>query len=134
MEPKLKNLVISDGQVAASAGVILSGPGDWARRFNLTFTNAGSTAEVLVLTFSRASGTQRQLRRVELEADETFELTGLPLNKADSVYAVTTNALTVDYLVSVAPDEAPLSSQVYGPDGLAKTSPYIIEQLAAVLS
>ncbi len=61
-------------------------------------------------------------------------MTGLPINKADSVYAVTTTAECVDYLTSVAPDESPLVSMAYDADGLPRMSPQILEQLALVFS
>lgn len=134
MNPQIRNLVLSDGQLTATAGVIASGPRDWACRLNLTFTNVGASSETVVITYSRAGGTQRQLRQVVLDPDETFELTGLPINKADLVYAAATDAACVDYVVSVAADEAPLSSRVYDASGMPKTSPQIFEQLAAVLS
>ncbi len=134
MYPQARNLVQSDGQVETTAAAVLSGGSDSGRRYNFTFTNAGSTSETLILTYSRASGTPRQIRVVTLEADETFEITGLPVNATDVVYAATTTASTVDYLVSVAPDEAPLMSCVYDAAGISKSSPAILEQLALVLS
>ncbi len=136
INPQTRNLVLADGQVAATtAAVVIAGTRDVACRYNFTFTNvSASSTETLVITYSRAGGTQRQLRQVVLEPDETFELTGLPMNKADSVYAVTTDALSVDYLVSTAPDEAPLTSTVYDATGQPKSLPWIVEQMALVLS
>ncbi len=133
MNPLTRNLVVADGQVAITATAVIAGTRDAACRYNLTFSNVGANSETLVLTYSRAGGTQRQLRTVVLETDETFELTGLPINKSDTLYALTTTALCVDYLVSTAPDEAPLCSQVYDATGTAKTNPQVLEQLALAL-
>ncbi len=133
MLPLTRNLVVADGQLGSSAAAIQAGTGDVARRFNFTFSNSSASAtETIVLSYSRNGGTRRQLRQVVLDPGETAELTGLAINKADAVYAVATDAATVDYLVSQAADEAPLCWQVYDANGLPKSYPYIYEQLAAV--
>ncbi len=54
MEPATKNLVLGDGQVEASSGVVLAGAVSMARRYNLTFTNVGTNTETLVLTYGRS--------------------------------------------------------------------------------
>lgn len=132
--PQTRNLVVADGQVGTVASAVLSGTRDAAPRYNFTFSNVGVNVETLVITFSRAGGTPRQVRQVVLDPDETFELCGLPCNKADSVYAVTSNASSVDYLVSTASEQTVLGSQVYDANGMPKSLPWVVEQLAAVLS
>ena len=134
MFPATRNLVIADGQVEDSSTAIMSDNNSVAGRYNLTFTNVGSNTETLIITYSRDGGTQRRLRQVTLAVDEVYEITGLPVNKDDSVYAVTTTADSVDYVISAAPDEAPLNSMAYDSDGLPRMSPQILEQLALVFS
>ncbi len=119
--------------MATTAAVVLTGTRDAACRYNMTFTNIGTGTETLIITYSRASGTQRQFRQVTLDPDQTFEITGLPCNRADSVYAVTTTESVVDYLISVAPDEAPLASVIYDETGRPSNTPAILDQLALVL-
>lgn len=129
-----RNLTIADGQVAATATEITAGSGDMAQRLNLTFCNTGSQDETLVLTISRNGGTARRLKRVVLATEEQLEITGLPLNSTDSLLGVTSNASVVDYIVSIAAAEAPLSMQVYDSLGGLKTAPYVLEQLDAIFS
>ncbi len=133
MHPQTQNLVLGDGQVETTAAIVLQGALSIAGRYNLTFANSGSSSETLVLTYSRNGGTQRLIRTVTLETDEVFEITGLPVNKADAVYAATTNASVVDYVTSVAAMESPLTSQAYDATGAPKSSPQMLEQLAIVL-
>ena len=133
-EPLTQNLTTGDGTVAITATQITAGVGDIARRMNLTFANVGGQQETLTLTISRNGGTARRLKRVVLEADEQLEITGLPLNKTYSLLAQTTNAASVDYMVSIAAKEAPLVMQVYDAMGGIKTAPYIMEQMDSVFS
>ncbi len=133
-EPLTKNLTTGDGQVATTATQITAGRGDVARRMNITFANVGGQEEVLILTMSRNGGTARRIKRVVLGADEQLEIAGLPLNLSDSLLAQTTNAASIDYVVSIAGHDAPLTMHVYDDKGGLKTAPFIIEQLDAVLS
>lgn len=129
----INNLTTGDGQVAATASQIAAGFSQ-ARRHNLTFANVGSTSQTLILTLSRNGGTQRRLKQVMLDASEQFEICGLPLNSTDVLYAQTTNAASVDYLVSIAADNAPLTMHSYDSAGRLRTAPYILEQMDSVLS
>lgn len=133
MSVSKRNLTLADGQVAATATEITAGPGDMARRVNVSFSNVGGAEETLVLTITRNSGTARRLRRVTLAANEQFEITGLPLNSTDSLKAATTNASSVDYMVSLAPDDAPLSSCVYDENGSPRHVSDILEQMIQLL-
>lgn len=134
-EPLIKNLTVADGQVASgTAGQIVAGPSNHARRMNLIFANVGGQEETLVISLSRNGGTARRLKRVVLGADEQLEISGLPVNQSDSVLAVTSNAKSVDYVASIAGQDAPLTMHVYDDKGGLKTAPYIIEQLDAVVS
>ncbi len=132
-EPLIQNLTTGDGQVAVTATQITAGAGVKARRMNVTFANVGGLNETLVVTISRNGGTARRLKRVVLDVNEQLEICGLPLNGTDSLLAATTNALSVDYVVSVAADNSPQTMVVYDEFGGVKTAPYIIEQLDAVL-
>ena len=129
----LSNLTVADGQVAITATKIASGFNQ-ARRMNLTFANVGGLSETLTLTLSRNGGTPRRLKQVVLDANEQFEVCGLPLNSTDILYAQTTDAASVDYLVSVASDNAPLTMHTFDSAGRLRTAPYILEQMDAVMS
>ena len=126
------NLTVADGQVAAEATEILTGDSN-AVRYNLSFHNVGDAAETLVLTLSRDGGTARRLKRVELAPAESLEVSGLPLNKTDSLLAETTTADAGDYVIAKAPDQQPAGSVVYDAEGIPKTAPVLIEQLAQIL-
>ena len=130
------NLTIGDGQVASGTPAqIASSPGSSeATRLNVSLANVGGQDETLILTIVRGTGTPRRYKRVVLAADEQIEICGLPLNPTDSLQAVTTNANSIDYLVSVASANAPQTFAVYDSYGGVKTAPYILDQLANALS
>lgn len=102
------NPTLADGQVAASAAALLSGQGG---PVSVTFQNVGGSPETVVVTLARAGGPARRVARAVLAANEQLLLVGLPISAADSLKAVTSNAESVDYVVSAAPESAPL--QVY---------------------
>jgi len=129
----VSNLTIADGQVAVTPTKVVSGFSQ-ANRLNLTFANVGGQQETLTLTLSRNGGPQRRLKQVVLDANEQFEVCGLPLNSTDVLYAQTTDAASVDYLVSIAAADAPLTMHSYDSAGRLRTAPYILEQLDAVTS
>lgn len=128
----IENLNVGDGQVQIVATQIAAGAANKARRMNVTFANVGGQNETLVLTLSRNGGTPRRLKRVVLELNEQLEVCGLPLNLQDVLFAQTTDAASIDYLVSIAATEAPLTMHVYDDKGGLKTAPYILEQLDAI--
>lgn len=134
MEPFVKNLTIADGSVAATATQITAGSGNHARRLNVKFCNVGGLEETLLLTVSRNGGAARRLKRVVLAANEEFKLGGLPLNQSDSLLAATTNAASVDYVVSIAALDAPYTEETYDDSGRPKQAPYLQDQLDAALS
>ncbi len=114
------NLTIASGQVGATAAQITTGAADVAKRLNLAFSNVGSYNETLILTVSRNGSTAVRYHRVLLAPNEKFEMCGFPLNSSDSLLAMTTNALSVDYLIAIAADDAPLTCTTYGDDGSIK--------------
>ncbi len=114
------NLTIASGQVPATAAEIVHGPSDAASRLNLTFSNVSTYNETLILTVSRNGATAVRICRVVLAPNEALEICGFPLNFTDSLLAVTTDALSVDYLVSIAPNDSPQTRSVYGDDGTVK--------------
>ena len=129
----VSNLTIADGQVAAAATQVVSGF-NHAKRLNVSFANVGGLNEVLVITISRNGGPQRRLKRVELCANEQLEIAGFGLNSTDVLYAQTTDAASVDYVVSIAAPDAQLTMHVYDDKGGLKTAPYILEQMDAVVN
>ena len=124
---------MTDGQVAATATEITAGPADDAQRVDVTFSNTGTVRETLTLTISRNGGTARRLRRVELDVDEQFEITGLALNKTDSLLGITTTASVVDYVVSISAENSPYQMMVYDAYGAPKSAPAVLEQLVQLL-
>jgi hypothetical protein len=132
--PLTRNLTLADGQVAATATAVYTGVGNVGRRLNVTLANTNTTEETVVLTFARKGGTARRLARVVLAPNEQFELCGLPLDREDVLYGVTTTADVVDYIVSIAADEAQSRRTVYDESGMEKTYPDVVEQLGTVLS
>lgn len=128
-EPLNVNLTTGSGQVATTATQITAGVGNRARRLNLKFCNVGGQTETLILTLSRNGATAVRIKRVVLEPNEEFRISGLPLNATDSLLGVTTNASSVDYFVSIAGTEAPYAEETYDDAGRVKNAPYIVEQL-----
>jgi hypothetical protein len=125
-----RNLTIADGQVAATATEITAGPSNQGARVNVVFHNTGSTEETLILTLTRGTdGTARRVKRVVLKENESCDISGLPMNGTDSLKAVTTTASTVDYVVSVGPEDSPYTFAVYDENGVPKSVPDTFDQL-----
>lgn len=138
MNPLKQNLVTADGRVAATATQITTGAACKAKRLNVLFCNVGTAEEVLIVTTTRGGGANltgvaRRVHRAVLQPNEALHLRGLPLNYDDSLLAATTNAESVDYVVSVASEETELDFITYDDSGNVKSGPQIVEQLAAVL-
>lgn len=131
-EPQVKNLTIADGTVAATATQIAAGPGDHARPVNVLLSNTGTQDETVMLTISRNGGTQRRIWRGVLSPNWQARICGLPLNGTDSLLASATDAGVVDYLVSIAGREAPLTMAVYDDSGFPASAPQVLDQLAAL--
>lgn len=130
---QVRNLTLADGQLGTTVAEIIAGPGDYAKRVHCIFANVGAQEETVVVTIVRAGGTARRLYRVVLQPDQSAEIDGLPLNSADSLKAYTTNAASIDYVVSQAPENVRQTLTVHDEYGIPKTSPQILEQLATVL-
>lgn len=128
------NLTLFDGQVASGVAAQIATGQDTARRHSITFCNTGTNDETLILTLSRNGGTPRRIRQVILSTNEQMQFNGLPLNKTDVLSAVTTNPNVMDYVVSIAADEAPMGMAVYDASGQAKVVPYLLDQLDAFFS
>lgn len=99
-----RELTLADGQVAASATSIYAGSASPAKKVTVTFTNVGGQSETLVVTFTRAGGTARRVLRHVLAANEAVVLRGLPMQADDTLLAATSNATSVDYLVTDGSD------------------------------
>lgn len=130
--PLTVNLTVADGQVATTATQITAGVGDHARRLNVLLSNTGAQDETVTLTYSRAGGTQRRVWRGVLGANEQARICGLAVNGGDVLYGQATDAGVVDYVVSIAGPDAPLTMAVYDDSGLPKTAPQVLDQLAAL--
>lgn len=128
------NLTLADSQLGTTEAEIIAGIGSVAKRLHLIFSNVGTFEETVLIRISRNGGTARRLYRMVLQANEAFELDGLPLNSDDSLKASTTNASSVDCVVSQAPDNVRQTLAFYDDSGIPKTSPQILEQMAAIFS
>ena|SRR3990167_2108863 len=125
-----RNLTLADGQVATTSTEITAGPSDDGGRMNVFFSNTGTVEEILILTLTRGSdGTARRIKRITLQENEQCEISGLPMNKDDSLKASTTTASVVDYVVSVGPEDSPLRVEVQDADGIRKTMGALNEAL-----
>lgn len=98
---------LADGQLPAVAAVIFTGVSSDADRINATFCNTSSSlTETVILTFQRivngTLGTARRIVRAVLSPNEQLRITGLPMRSGDVLVGVTTDATTVDYLITRA--------------------------------
>jgi hypothetical protein len=76
-------------------------------RVNITCLNVSTTlTETVVLTFQRAGGVARRIARAVLAPNEQLRVTGLPMGVGDILVGVTTDAATIDYVVSASGDAA----------------------------
>lgn len=115
----------TDGQLAASESAILTyntdvGTTGKGQTFAATFTNVGGSQETILLTFQRRGGTSRRLRRVVLSANEQFVMNGLTMSPEDILLGSTSNASSVDYVVSSSGD-GPLQFQTFDANGSLKS-------------
>lgn len=115
---------LANGQLAASAGTLLAGSTLLGQEVivdvDLSNTSA-TTTEVVVLTVSRAAGTARRKRRIQLAPNETATVTGITIDPTDTLSGSTTNATTVDYDITVN-NGAPPGVVVRDAAGSAKAS------------
>jgi hypothetical protein len=112
---------LGNGQVAASAAAIASWTGSQSYRTNATFANTSSSlTETLVVTVLRAGGTARRVCRAVLAPNEHLVVTGIVIDSGDTLKASTTDATTVDYDVSVAPDSQPFQIMSFDANGALK--------------
>ena len=131
-EPKVRNLTIADGQLATAATQITAGPGDVARKINVTLANTGTQDETVILPYSRNGGTPRRIWYGVLSPNWTARVTGLPINGADVLYGQSTDANVVDFVVSMTGLEAPFTTVIYNDSGLPASAPQVLDQLAVL--
>jgi hypothetical protein len=96
---------LADGQLPAVAAAIYTGATGDADRINGIFSNTSATlTETIVLTFQRlvgtTLGTARRIVRAVLAPNEQLRVIGLPMRTGDVLTGVTTDATTVDYLIT----------------------------------
>lgn len=130
------DLNLGAGQLAVSAGALISPvlATDNAERINITCHNTGGSSETVVITVLVAGGTARRVARAVLAANESFLLSGLPINGADIVKGATTNATAVDYNVTKAGEDAPFYFQVFDAGGAVKNAQSNTTYLGSVTS
>jgi len=130
--PFIQNLNIASGSVAPTPTQIAAGVANVAKKLNLTFNNIGGNTETITLTISLNGATARRVAQVMLDPGERWEVCGFPVNLTDVIYAQTTDAGSVDYLVSLAGENQPQTMTTFDNAGRVKTAPYILEQMDAI--
>lgn len=116
-----RDYTYADGQLGTSAASILAGSsilttGD---KIAISLFNTASTTETVVLSFQRAGGTARTIRRAVLAQNESVVITGLPMQPDDTLLGATTNASAVNYLIA-GKSEGPLTVKVFDATGAEK--------------
>ena len=114
-----QNFTLSDGQLGTSAAMILDGSTASDGKVSAIFVNTGLNTETVVITFKRAGGTARQIRREVLATLESFTISGLSIQYGDTLLGVTTNATSVDYLI-MGQSEGPFIVQSFDANGALK--------------
>lgn len=112
---------LANGQLAASAtsmlGTQAGSPSSGRHAVNvLLFNTSGSLTETVQLTVTVNGGTARTVAYASLAPYEKLYLSNLPLDPADALLGTTTDATTVDYIVSEASGGLPtvVTIDVYG--------------------
>ena len=80
-----RSLTLADGQLAASAGTILSGSA-FDGRITAVFQNVGGQTETVVITMTRAGGTARRVARAVLLDNEQLVVRNLPMQPDDTLF------------------------------------------------
>ncbi len=119
---------IADGQLAASATLILAGSSlpsqgtgsNFGARLNMTFCNTGVSSETVALTVLRNGGTARQICSVVLATGERLVISGFGIDQLDTLKGTATDASVVDYLISIASENVPFSMTCYDANGAIK--------------
>jgi hypothetical protein len=94
----MSNVNLANGQLATSSATLLSSTS--GRVSILCRNTSASLTETVVLTLAVAAGTARSLVRAVLAPNEALLVTNLPLDTADVLAGSTSDATTVDYLVT----------------------------------
>ena len=93
-------MMMADGQLSSSSATIL-GTAASDRTVGVVLYNTSSVLQQTVrLTITRSGSAARTLVRAVLEGNESLYLAGLTLDPSDLLAGLTTNAATVDYLVT----------------------------------
>lgn len=129
----MPNRVLADGQVAATETAIITGltacattAADGGGRLtgnslNITLSNtSASTTELVVVTLQRQAGTSRRIGRFTLLPNEQAFIVNQPIQPGDILLATTTNALTVDYVVSAGSVGTDMSAFTLDANGVLK--------------
>lgn len=103
---------IADGQLAATTSPLL-GVQAFPSLVNVTLFNRGTANETVYLTITRSGSTARVLASAILQPNESLYAMGIGLQPTDVLSGYSTDAASVDYLVSNAPD---LGFVVFGRD------------------
>ncbi len=94
---------LSDGQLAVSATAVYTCPTNLPplSQVDLVCQNtSASLTETILITLTRSGGGTRRVVRAVLAPNEQLIVQGLPMSPNDILLGATTDATTVDYLVS----------------------------------
>ena len=95
----LRDGSLSDGQIAAAWGVLHTASSQ-TFVMSIHIYNAGSSVEVVDLGVTRSGSTRRQIRKMRLKAGDSGFMGGLHLSEGDTIDGRSTNALSVDYVIT----------------------------------
>lgn len=116
-------LTVADGQVAAATATIYTGTRS-SETVNALFTNtSGATTETVVVTLTDESAvtpTARRIARAVLSPNEQLFIGGIPMASDDLLKAATTDATTVDYIISSSSSDLPFTILTLDANGSLK--------------
>ena len=110
---------LADGRLAAASATVIAGSSVPDNYVTVILSNTGTAEETVILTFTRAGGTARRLRRLVLQENEQAEIRNIPIQPDDTLSGYTTTASVVDYLVNKASGGG-FSAEIYDAYGTSK--------------
>lgn len=92
---------LADGQLAAAKGTLYTVPGSTVTYITyMSFLNAGASTETVII-YLNTSGTSREIVNATLSPGDSLRFDGrLSLEAADLIEGETTNATSVDYVIT----------------------------------
>ena len=114
-----RQLTLADGQLSTTTATLIGGADVPGSHVSVLLSNTSSFDVTVTLSFQRAGGTARRIRKVTLEADDQLLLRHLPIQPNDTLLGVANVPSAVDYLVNSSTD-GPISISVLSASGGVK--------------